>query len=221
MSASSDISYKQRALWILSTFYYQILAILTLLLFWILFENYNASSVMFWHILLSTAAYVPLMAVAIILFSEDNVASLYVKRTKKYWIHGVLLGISGLAVTIGISVEINAKGSRPHFKSNHAILGLVSWVLVLVSIFIGLVAAKTKIVSSFIRPVWVKLIHNFLGIAGFAIGVGSLYLELSIVSRYGSEHLYVASKWLLWIVTALSLLAAFKSLWGQIKSVFS
>lgn len=65
------------------------------------------------------------MAAAIILFSEDNITTIHISRTKRYTIHGVLLFISCLAVTAGISIETDAKRrlGRTHFQSNHAILG--------------------------------------------------------------------------------------------------
>lgn len=71
----------------------------------------------------------PLMAVSIILFSEDNVTTLYIPRTKRNWIHGGLLMASALFVTIGIGVEISNKNKfgRPHFTSPHAIYGKLAF----------------------------------------------------------------------------------------------
>ncbi|ENN74708.1 hypothetical protein YQE_08825, partial [Dendroctonus ponderosae] len=219
-----EVSLLQRILWICNMFYYQILAIVSILFLWIFFDQANSfGSTFTLHLVLSTAAYIPLMAAAIILFSEDNMITLYIPRTKRYWIHGGLLLLSCIFVTIGIAVETDSKTKhgRDHFVSKHAILGLVSWILVFASIICGVVAANTRTFSRFIRPVFAKLVHNFLGLAGFSIGVASLWEMLGHIERYLSDSAFIGLKYGLAFVTIWSGLAAIKSLFGQVKGVFS
>ncbi|KAJ8916364.1 hypothetical protein NQ315_005061 [Exocentrus adspersus] len=80
--------------------------------------------------LASGSRYVPLMAEAIILFSGDNLWTQKLDRPKKNWVHGVLLGISILALTAGIACEIWRKQDRgsTHFVSNHAITVLNTYI---------------------------------------------------------------------------------------------
>lgn len=183
------------------------------------------------------------MAAAIILFSEDNITTLHIPRTKRYTIHGILLFISCAAVTVGIAVETDAKRKRgsSHFQSNHAILGksllytlklyaktdsnsskgLVSWILIFVSVLIGLMAANTRMFSSFVKPIVIKLVHNVLGLGAFAIGIGSLFEMLNFFNTRSSEEVYYGVYIALVFVTIWSCLAALKSLWRQLKGAFT
>lgn len=81
-------------------------------------------------------------------------------------------------------------------------------------------AANTRTFSSYIKPVVIKLVHNFLGLAAFAIGIGSLFEMLTFFQRNSSQTVYEAIYVALVLVTIWSGLAALKSLYGQIKSVF-
>lgn len=69
--------------------------------------------------------YIPLMAEGILLFAGDNVWSQELDRKKKYWVHGVLLFVGTVFLTAGIVLEIDIKGNRRHFTSNHGLTGKV------------------------------------------------------------------------------------------------
>lgn len=95
-------------------------------------------------------------------------------------------------------------------------------VLVHLSIFLGLIAANTGLVSGFARPVWFKFFHNFFGIAGYVIGIVSLiygYYTGWFVNRY-SETSRLAASIATALVTAWALYAALLSLWNQLKAIF-
>lgn len=62
------------------------------------------------------------MAEAIVLFSNDNIWTLKILRTTRYYIHGCLLFTSAILATVGISFMISTKTSS-HFRSLHAQLG--------------------------------------------------------------------------------------------------
>lgn len=78
------------------------------------FETFLTATVIF--------QYVPLMGEAIVLFAGDNVWSRSMERSTKYWIHGVILFISAILVTVGIALMIDEK-SGTHFKSIHGWTG--------------------------------------------------------------------------------------------------
>ncbi|XP_066142960.1 transmembrane reductase CYB561D2-like [Euwallacea fornicatus] len=219
-----NVTTLQRLRWILNTFYYQLMATLTLVMFWCFFDNSATTQPIFTtHLVLSTIAYIPLMAVSIILFSEDNVTTLYIPRTNRNWIHGVLLIISAVLVTIGIAVEISEKSkvNRRHFTSKHAIYGLSSWVLIFVSLLLGVIVANTRTFSMFVRPILAKFIHNLLGLAAFALGLASIYVELGFFKMYHmSDHLLVGVKTLFILLSVWSGLTALYSLAHQFLSLF-
>lgn len=65
------------------------------------------------------------MAEGILLFAGDNVWSQELDRKKKYWVHGVLLFVGTVFLTAGIVLEIDIKGNRRHFTSNHGLTGKI------------------------------------------------------------------------------------------------
>lgn len=67
--------------------------------------------------------YVPLMAESILLFANDNVWTQDLNRKTKYWVHGVLITVGTVALTAGTVLEIDIKGNRAHFTSNHGLTG--------------------------------------------------------------------------------------------------
>ncbi|XP_018567784.1 cytochrome b561 domain-containing protein 2-like [Anoplophora glabripennis] len=223
--AKVEITLTQRLLWILNLVFHQVVAIVTVWLFWLFFDNIELNNTMLWHLVLSTAAYVPLMAEAIILFAGDNLWSQGLERPKKNWVHGVLLGISIVSVTAGIACIISGKNDRgtAHFVSNHAITGLVSWLLAFVSIILGLFSWHAQGLKNIARPVAFKFIHNFIGIACYAIGIASLCLGFYIGSfrRFVTDDQLKSLVALVAIIAFWSCLAAFKSCYSQLKNMFS
>lgn len=96
-------------------------------------------------------------------------------------------------------------------------------ILVYISIFLGLIAANTGLVSGFVSPVWFKFFHNIFGIAGYVIGIVSLiygYYTGWFVLRY-SETSRMAASIATGLVTAWSLYAAVLSLFYNLKTIFA
>ncbi|KAJ8916381.1 hypothetical protein NQ315_005079 [Exocentrus adspersus] len=54
--ASEEVSFAQRWLWIFNTIFHQAVAVVTIFLLWLFFENYDSDNVFLWHLVLSTAA---------------------------------------------------------------------------------------------------------------------------------------------------------------------
>lgn len=82
-------------------------------------------------------------------------------------------------------------------------------------------AANTRMFSSFVKPIVVKLVHNILGLGAFAIGIGSLFEMMNFFTPRSSEEVYYGLYIALVFVTIWSCLAALKSLWGQLKGAFT
>lgn len=96
-------------------------------------------------------------------------------------------------------------------------------VLVIISVVIGFMAAETQLFSRFIRPVWLKFIHNVLGIIAYIIGIVSLiygfYTHWFIF--YTAEETRLAASVATGLVAAWSLYAAVISSYNQIKNILS
>ncbi|KAG5864027.1 hypothetical protein JTB14_035153 [Gonioctena quinquepunctata] len=181
-AGNKGVSPLQRAQWVCNTIFHQVIAVVTAFIFAVFFNNFEISNSRLWHIFLSTCAFVPLMAEGVILLSESNVWTLRLDRIKKAYLHGTLLGISTIALSVGIIFEVVAKDGRDeeHFVSGHAITGLISWILAMVSVLIGLFAAYAHNLKNFIKPVILKFVHNSVGIICYAVGITSLSLGLYI-----------------------------------------
>lgn len=96
-------------------------------------------------------------------------------------------------------------------------------VLVLVSFLLGFVSANATMFSGIARPVWFKFIHNFLGIAGYVIGIVSLIYGYETgwfrnnYSKTACQAIIIATA----LVTVWSLYAAIISGYNQLKTIFS
>lgn len=65
------------------------------------------------------------MAEAILLFANDNVWTQDLTRKTKYWIHGILITLGTVVLTVGTAIEIHDKGNRKHFTSDHGLTGKI------------------------------------------------------------------------------------------------
>lgn len=162
------------------------------------------------------------MGEAIILFAGDNVWTRNLDRPTKYWIHGIFLFISAILVTAGISLMVDHNHGK-HFQSTHGWTGLVSWIFVLLSQILGIAAAKPQFIAKFLPPVYLKFLHNFLGILGYIFGIVSLAygLETHAFTSFTSEEARTASYCVLGVTTFWSILAALKSGYGQLKTILT
>ncbi|XP_019865931.1 transmembrane reductase CYB561D2-like [Aethina tumida] len=216
--AQTDVTLTQRCLWMSHVLFQQCVAVIVTVILSTVIVNLDINNIGTWHIILCTLGYAFFMAEAIVVFAKSSFITVSLKRKFHGYIHGVLMGCAIICVTIGISLKIYQKST--HFKSNHAITGLVSWILGLVATFGGVAAANAIHFKSFIRPVWIKFFHNFLGIASYSIGMASLALGLykGSIKMYTQDETRTAMVWVIGILTVYSLLEAFKSLFFQIKN---
>lgn len=95
-------------------------------------------------------------------------------------------------------------------------------MLVLGSVLLGLIAGNTSLFKNVARPVWFKFFHNFIGIAGYVIGMVSLiygYKTGWFRRLYSSTSIEVAT-YATAIVCAWTLYSAFTSGYHQLKAIF-
>src|SRR5699024_824945 len=151
-----------------------------------------------------------LMMESLILFRKENIHTLYIPRTKKKYIHGFLQFLSTVLITVGIAFRIKTK-SGEHFNTTHGILGksklkfkksktefvllgLVAWILMWISIFLGLATSQSQLLKNIVKPVWIKLCHTLIGISGFTLGVVCLgYGMKNYLAYVSNENVMVAA----------------------------
>ncbi|CAG9860807.1 unnamed protein product [Phyllotreta striolata] len=177
-----------------------------------------------YHVILCTFGYLPLMAEAIMLFVGDDIWSKKLDRKSKYIAHGIIITVATLVVTAGNILVFMYLSPGYHLYTAHGITGLISMILLYISLGFGLAVNYPKQAEKFLplRPVTNKFIHNITGLLAYGIGITSLcygYFTNWFVYYTGEESRSVA----LGLTIAASiwpLNGAFISLWAQLKTVF-
>ncbi|XP_025163729.1 cytochrome b561 domain-containing protein 2 isoform X2 [Harpegnathos saltator] len=143
-----------------------LIILVTSYLVYVASDRYSVTNV---HIILCTIGYILLMSEAILVLAGENILTSAFSRRANKNIHWVLQVLGLICNLVGVGIMYNAKSA--HFLSVHGILGFSSLVIVFVLAIFGypvLIAVKLR---KFVRPVVVKLVHNFLGIACFVLGM--------------------------------------------------
>lgn len=164
--------------------------------------------------MISSFQYVLLMSEAIIVLAGDNILTgRWSRRANKHF-HWVLQTIGLIFNLVGVGIMYNAKTA--HFRSIHAITGISSLVIVCVVTIFGYPVWIAWKLRKFVRPVITKFLHNFLGTAGFVIGMVSqcyAYRKGWLYEASQTEHDVLLS--LTALITILSLRSSLISLYRQ------
>ncbi|XP_053692040.1 uncharacterized protein LOC128740521 [Sabethes cyaneus] len=176
------------------------------------------SNIFSWHIFLCAIGYHFFMAESFLtLYSSNSWTSMNDAGTKRH-LHWILQAIGFVTIFVGTGLEIYSKeqNKRAHFKSDHAITGLVSMVFILLSMLNGIASYFAAKIRHIIRPIYVKLCHYLTGIVAFVIGMVSLALEYSPRRMQSVENKNMLISFTT-IVIALTLIGAVKTIYGQMK----
>ncbi len=109
------------------------------------------------------------MMEGILTFFPQNIWSTQCDMKTKRYIHWILQTLGSLLALSGICVEsINYSGK--HFHTNHAILGLISGIFLLIGLLNGCAAFWSVELRNLFRPVVLKCFHNFIGMMAIVVG---------------------------------------------------
>lgn len=129
------------------------------------------------------------MTEAILALSQENIFSSYFSYKGRSTLH-LLLQLAAVGFsTAGFAIVIINKNNagKQHFKTLHAIFGLVSMILFGISVIIGLPAYfPSKIVRAVLPPKVVKFCHIIFGI--FTVIFGTVTLVLSLYTHWFTER---------------------------------
>ncbi|GAB1860493.1 Protein SERAC1 [Camponotus japonicus] len=165
------------------------------------------------HVILCTIGYILLMSEAIVVLTGDNILTGSLSRCANKHLHWILQAIGLICNLVGVSLMIQAKSV--HFRSIHGITGIASLVIVCTVTIFGYPVWIAWKLRKFVRPVVIKFLHNFLGIAGFVIGMVSQCYGYKKKWIYYLEKIEYADDVLLILtvlIMILSLRGAFSSL---------
>ncbi|XP_052864123.1 probable transmembrane reductase CYB561D1 [Anopheles cruzii] len=172
-----------------------------------------------WHVFLCSVGYQFFMAESFLtLLSSNSWTDRYSIVTKRR-LHWILQVVGCAAIFAGTIIEIKIKedAGRSHFKSDHAITGLVSMIFIVLSFLNGVAALYTTKIKHIIKPVYVKMCHYLTGIVAFVIGMTSLALEYSprMISQKHMDMLIAFTS----ITTAFTLLGVCKTMFNQFRAM--
>lgn len=125
---------------------------------------------------------------AVLFISKENPVSRRITRTWKLRWHWGLLILASILILQGTIVAIRNKTllNKEHFKSWHAIFGLLAIVCFTPAVFNGIPALYDSELKKFIKPNINKTFHQASGTVGYIFG--GLALILSVFTKWFNHH---------------------------------
>ncbi|XP_065088210.1 transmembrane reductase CYB561D2-like [Ochlerotatus camptorhynchus] len=202
-----------------NTINHMLIGYVTIYLSYLTYLN-GFKGVLTWHMFLCAVGYHFFMAESFLTLYSSNSWTMQNAIDTKRRLHWMLQLIGCIAIFVGIGIEIKDKddAKRSHFKSDHAITGLVSMVFICLSMLNGLASLYAVKIRHIIKPVYIKLTHYLCGIVAFVVGMVSLMLEYSprrLQTAENANMLTVFSS----VVVVLTVIGAMKTMYGQLKGV--
>lgn len=100
-------------------------------------------------------------------YKTNSWSNIHSPRTKAN-IHWIFLAIGSVLAIAGMIILYQDRST--HFQTIHSQLGLASGVITILGVLNGTSALWSKELYRFVKPVYTKIFHNFIGIAAFVIG---------------------------------------------------
>ncbi|XP_062551466.1 transmembrane reductase CYB561D2-like isoform X2 [Armigeres subalbatus] len=144
---------------------------------WICYKN-GFELVFTWHVILCVFGFHVLMAESILVFYSGCSWAVALTKPQRKTTHWIMQVVGTVCIIVGIALEfywrqINAK---KHFHGTHSILGLVALILLIVNTGSGICALYARELRKRFKPIYIKLSHQFIGLACFVIGMAALVL---------------------------------------------
>lgn len=106
---------------------------------------------------------------------KENVWSKNHSRQTQRTLHWVMQLIGSMTAFAGISCEFigHVNGTTfytGHFTTRHSVIGLIAAIFTLIGMISGMSSLWSANLKQYTRPIYFKLVHNFVGIAAFVLG---------------------------------------------------
>lgn len=122
------------------------------------------------------------MTEAILCFVEPNVLTRGLSFRRRRQLHWILQAIGSCSIAIAFTVVLLNKNriGKPHFATNHGIVGLTAVICAAVSLLGGLLALYSYELQNAlgIRPVLIKLSHSLFSMCSYILGITAIILGL-------------------------------------------
>lgn len=116
------------------------------------------------------------MAQGILAMADYNFVTHTWTYQKCVTVHWVLQAIALAFITIGqIAIYVRkAEKGKSHFTTLHGILGLITYLLTVLSSLGGVFTFYSFQLRSFLKPITIKIIHSLVGILTYMMGVAAI-----------------------------------------------
>ncbi|CAO1421262.1 unnamed protein product [Diamesa serratosioi] len=129
-----------------------------------------------WHPSLLTIGYLIFMSQAILVMADNNVFTHLMAYHKRVIAHWILQAIALVLITIGQScIFINkVRLGKPHYQSIHSILGLLTFMLTILTAVGGVFSKYSYQLRTYMKPLHIKMIHSLAGIITYAMAATTI-----------------------------------------------
>lgn len=137
-----------------------------------------------WHPLLLTIGWIFLMTEGILALNKSQTFVRKLIGKNRIFFHWLFLGVGTVAIVAGYVVAYIAKEekSKPHFKTWHAIFGLVGVIFTVPSCINGVLTLYNKEIKDFYSPKVNKFMHVLSGTLAYLFG--GLSAILSVYTKW-------------------------------------
>lgn len=176
------------------------------------------------HAWFSTLGYQLFMAEGIMAAYNRNTFTMGLKhRAWKLRAHWMLQVVGCGFVLYGIPLEIyhRSLANRSHFRSIHAITGLVSFIFLFLSLLSGMSALFSVELRSYIKPLFSKAVHNFLSSTCYVVGMVSTfygYYTKRWFTRKDPGGMRDLMLYFCIISTVITMIGPMKTAWNQFRN---
>lgn len=207
---------------VLNTINHVFIGIIFVYTCWICYRN-GFELIFTWHVILCMFGFHVLMAESIMVFYSGTTWAQAFTQPQRRTIHWVMQVIGSICIIVGIGLEIyfrETKNKR-HFSSPHSILGLVSLILLVLSMCNGVGSLYAVELRRRIKPIYLKLSHHFIGLACFVLGMAAVVLgyDKRIYTSNSTPEIQITLKVLTVVVIFLSVLGVLRTIVNQVKTL--
>lgn len=175
----------------------------TIYLSWISFVNPDRYSIFCWHSPLSLLGvsyhanifhvfhvlnlwpfcvrqYSILMTESMLCFSNHNLFTHRLSHRSRVYVHWILQVGAAICIVAGLMAAVIHKlhNGHTHFRSNHALVGIVAIGLTALTMLHGLPTKYAYRLRGLVRPVLLKVSHSVLALVAYVVAVAATLLAL-------------------------------------------
>lgn len=160
------------------------------------------------------------MCEAVLLFSTTNLLRL--SHSQKVFFHWILQVIGTLSTSIGIIIVVvhKCQKDKPHLKSFHSIIGLISVLLIILAALSGVLVKFSINLRSFLKLVQLKLAHSCFGALNLILAFVSLTSGMTthFYTSFSSKSFTLTTIFALVLVTMFILFKPIANAFQRIKA---